>query len=91
MNTDGEVLLHSATAVNRILTQFKMTSFWAASITFPSGIVLTKTMKPVKYEEKEEIQHVPYRELVGALLYLYNTTWPDISYAVGLLSSYMEN
>lgn len=40
--------------------------------------------------EKDEMYMVPYRELVGSLLYVNNTTRTEISYVVGLLDRYVE-
>ena len=34
---------------------------------------------------------VPYCRLVGELLYLAITTWPDIAYATGVLCCFVEN
>lgn len=86
-----EVIIHSASAVARILQQFGMRSCRTASTPLPPGTVLDKTLEPVSDEEKTEMQKLPYRELVGSLLYLANTTRPDIAYVIGLLSRYMEN
>lgn len=53
--------------------------------------MLDKAMEPVTAEEKADVQNIHYRELFGSLTYLGNTTRPDISYILGLLSRYMEN
>ena len=37
-------------------------------------------------EEQEELDNFPYRNLLGAVLYLAMNTRPDIAYAVGVLS-----
>jgi hypothetical protein len=37
-------------------------------------------------EEVGEDEKLQFRHAIGALLYLANATWPDITYAVNLLS-----
>jgi hypothetical protein len=43
-------------------------------------------------EEGEEIlgPHVPYLSAVRALMYLANSTWPDIAFAVNLLATHSD-
>jgi hypothetical protein len=52
---------------------------------------LSSTMSPVSNEEKADMKEVPYREALGKLLYLSIATWPDISYAIGVLCRFSEN
>lgn len=42
-------------------------------------------------DEKSEMVEFPYRQAVGSLMYLAVATRPDISYAVGYISRFMEN
>ena len=42
-------------------------------------------------ESKEDMQHKPYRELIGSLIYLANATRPDIAFATNALSRFYEN
>lgn len=45
----------------------------------------------LNFDEKEEIlTNIPYRELVGSLLYLATISRPDIVNATGFLSRYMH-
>lgn len=50
MKTDGEVLLHSSPSLNRIYTQFNMTSCRVGSKTYKSVIVLNMTLPLVSSE-----------------------------------------
>ena len=55
------------------------------------GIKLSVAMSPRTPEEKLGMRAIPYRELVGKLLYLAIATRPDISFAVGVLCRFVEN
>lgn len=55
------------------------------------SIKLSKEMCPVTEEEKKEIRHKPYDELLGSLQFAANMTRPDIAFAVNLLSRFKEN
>ena len=48
-------------------------------------------MAPKTPAEVEHMKQVPYRQLVGALMYLAVVTRPDIAYAVGLLGHFSSN
>ena len=50
----------------------------------PNGLEVTEKEKATKIGK-------PYRELIGALLYVSNLTRPDISFAVGVLSRHLEH
>lgn len=48
---------------------------------------IEQVLKGVPSEEvRKRMDSVPYREIVGCLLYVVNRTRPDISYAVSILS-----
>lgn len=88
--TADSVLIHSTTADRRILNHFNMEKRRPASMPLPCGMVLDYTMTVKTAFEKEEMGQFPCRDLVGSLMYLSNTTRPDISYVVGLLAPYAE-
>lgn len=72
---------------DRIVMQFNMQNSRPCAIPLPLGTILEKK-KPqdvsVKLSEK-------YWEIIGCTLYLSNTTRPDISFVVGVLSRYLED
>jgi hypothetical protein len=77
--------------VDDLLDRFGMKDAKTANTPMPTGTVLTKEMCPVTSADKNEMRKIPYRELVGSLLYLSTCTRPDIAFAVGRLCRYMDN
>lgn len=51
------------------------------------GIPLTRGFKPT-VEDLETDESMPYRELIGSLMYLVLATRPDIAHAVSVLSQF---
>jgi hypothetical protein len=55
------------------------------------GLKLSLDMSPQTDKEVEEMKQIPYKEAVGALLYISTTTRPDTSYAVGQMAKFNHN
>ena len=73
-----KTFIHQKSFIKKILNKFDPNS----------NLVAHTPMVQSKFDEDEEKHgkpNVPYRQLVGSLLYLQNGTRPDITYAVNLL------
>ena len=46
---------------------------------------------PSTDEEHDEMKNIPYQEAIGCIMYLAQSTRPDIAYAVGLMSRFNSN
>lgn len=82
--TDGSIFMHQTTYAMKILEKFRMNECNPVSVPSDPNQVLCKF-------DKSEESNFPYRQLVGSLLYLATATRPDISFAIGHVSRYMEN
>ena len=80
--TDGSIHLSQPRYIHNLLDRFGMRDCRSASVPMNPGLLLEKGGRPST--------RVPYRELVGSLLFLARTTRPDIAYAVNRLSQYMN-
>jgi len=85
----GSTKISQRKYIKEIIERFGMSSCKSASTPLPSGIKLIRGTETL--DEKSELQDKPYRELKSSLLYLANTTRPDISITVGALSRYNLN
>ncbi|CEM02628.1 unnamed protein product [Vitrella brassicaformis CCMP3155] len=74
--------------IDKMLKRFSMEN--ANPVDFPcaSGIQLTSEMSPKTDEEKTKMKKVPYRQLVGALMFCSVTCCSDIAYVVKALARY---
>jgi hypothetical protein len=52
---------------------------------------LTKEMSPSSEEDNETMKNIPYKSILGQLLYIAITTRPDISTAVNQVGRYSQN
>ena len=77
--------------IDGLLHKFSLEDATPLSTPFAPGSLLTAEMCPQNDEECKRMAGVPYRELVGALLYIMVATRPDIAYALSVLCKYMSN
>ena len=77
--------------VRDLLERFNMGDCKSNKLPLQPSSTLSKDMSPSSQAETEGMANIPYQSLVGGLLYLANSTRPDISYSVGVLARYMSN
>ncbi len=75
--------------IDDLLVKFKMSDCGTRKTPLPSNAVIVPT--EISTEELEYMKNVPYRECIGKLIYLSSACRPDISYAVSMLASVMQN
>lgn len=85
------VMLSQTALIDKIVMQFGQKNTSAASVPMDPGLKLWCTdYKKLPREELDQISKLPYRSLVGCLLYLSISTRPDISYSVQQLSQFLD-
>lgn len=67
--------------INKMLNKFNMTDCKGAN---------TPMVKGFEYNKDEEIIDVPYRELIGSLMFVSTSTRPDIAFATSYLSQFLD-
>lgn len=74
--------------MNNILSMAQMNNCKPMRTTLTLHHSLYEDQKDITAEDHQSVKHIPYRELVGSLLYLSTRTAPDISTAVFLLGKF---
>ena len=74
-----------------MLNKFKMGDCKSVATPAEPGLKLSLDMSPKIDRERDGMKLIPYKEAVGALLYISTTTRPDISYAVGQVAKFNHN
>ena len=83
------IFIYQAAYVQKILEKFNMDkSYPTKTPMVVRSLDIEKDPFRPREEEEEEIlgPHVPYLSVIGALMYLANSTRPDIAFAVNLLA-----
>lgn len=78
-------------AISKLLDQYGMTDCSSAPTPAEAGSQLTAEDSPKDDDEKKEMETVPYKELIGSLLYIANCTRPDIAHSVYQLCRFTSN
>lgn len=81
--SDGSIIVNQRAYAQKILQRFGMMDCHAVSTPLDTSQNLSD------FEADEEV-NFPYREAVGSLMYLAVATRPDITFAVGNVSRYLE-
>jgi Reverse transcriptase (RNA-dependent DNA polymerase) len=88
---DRRIVNISQTAlIDRIISQFNMSEAFPISTPIEPGLRLSRSMSPATPEEKATVADLPYRSLVGSLMYIAIGTRPDISFAVQQLTQFLD-
>jgi len=77
--------INQSAYVRTVLKRFGMNEAKAVSVPADPNVIL----KPVLSENEYE-SHVPYREIIGSLMFLATVTRPDIAFAVNNLSKFVN-
>lgn len=89
---DGSILLCQRKYIGELVTKFRLQD--AKPRYHPNTRGENNNLHslcPTSVAGRNKVKHLPYRELIGSLLYLAVATRPDIAYIVSELSRYVSN
>ncbi|KRY65173.1 Retrovirus-related Pol polyprotein from transposon TNT 1-94, partial [Trichinella pseudospiralis] len=89
-SANGDIEMSQQKYIMDILERFRMKNSKPVETPIDASNKLSAETYPKAETEKVEMQNMPYRSLVGSLMYLSVSTRPDIAFAVSLLSQLSE-
>ena len=85
------IYLSQMALIDKILTLFNMINCNPVSTLMEAGLILSHQSDTIlMHQEVLELLNLPYRQLVGLLMYLVIATRPDIALAIQKLSQFMN-
>ena len=88
---NGKIFLDQQKYIIEILDRFNMTDCNIASTPADLNQKLSLEMCPKTKEELAEMEKIPYQQAVGSILYLAQSTRPDLVYAINNVSRFNNN
>ena len=88
---DGGIQVHQRHYLDTVLAVHNCDEWKPVTNPARKEIKLSKEHEPKTDEEREKMRNVPYRQIVGSLMYLANCTRPDISQALGVCARFSAN
>lgn len=86
------VQLSQTALIDKIVKMFGQSEAHPSSTPMEPGLKLRRPdTSSLSWQDKESLAKLPYRSLVGCLIYLTVGTRPDIAYAVQQLSQFLDN
>jgi len=85
------ISLSQCSFINTILSHSLMADVKAYGSPMILGAIYTKKDLPSSPKEATCMQHSPYYQAIGSLMYLAIATHPDIAFAVSILSHFLNN
>ena len=86
------ILLSQTALIDKIICQFGQQDSFPTNSPMDPGLKLRRPeKKSIQPEEQHRLDRLPYRSLVGCLIYLSVGTRPDIAYAVQQLSQFLDS
>jgi hypothetical protein len=82
----GKLEISQSTTIKEVVERFGLENAKAISTPMDNAKILCSQ----ESDSEEGTLNRPYRSAIGSMMYPSNTSRPDISYAVGILSRYLE-
>jgi hypothetical protein len=84
------IYLSQTALIDKILASFNMLDCIPVSTPMEAGLVLSRQTDTLTHQKELDLLDLPYRRLVGLLMYLAIGTCPDIAFAICKLSQFMN-
>lgn len=89
--SNNETKLSQSAYIDKILASFEMEKCNPAPTPGATNMQLSKDDCPSTPEERQQMQKVPFRSLIGSMMYAYIGTRPDIGACLMKVAAFCEN
>jgi hypothetical protein len=85
------IMIHQKSKIEKLISDLNLKNKFPVKVPADPNNKLTKQQCPETDAEKNAMSKIPYKSIIGRLLYLSITARPDISPAVSQVAKYCEN
>lgn len=88
---ENSLLLSQNDYLEKVIKRFSIIEAKLVQVPLAAHFKFTMSQSPTTEKEVKDMLNVPYANAIGSLMYGMIYSWPDIAYAVSVLSRYMAN